>query len=258
MKPGALPSPIRRGPGASRRSGVPIDLTMMYATHAAFRRDLRLLAQAASTGDTAALRARWGNFNTQLVVHHSVEDAYLWPMVRVAASGRIGAAQVLDDMEREHSQLEPLLDAADQALITRPGVALDEVLGQLQAVLTNHLGHEERDALPLIQAVCTRADWRRFAGHMRRRQGIRGAAAYVPWILDRLDQAERGRFLTALPLARPTCQPARMGTPIPATDTVELMITQLARQTGWPRPVGGALDEAAPMARRGLKQNTNS
>jgi iron-sulfur cluster repair protein YtfE (RIC family) len=161
MKSPATPSRPSGQPGASRRSGAPIDFTMMYATHDAFRRDLRLLTQAASSRDIGAVRARWGNFRTQLTIHHSVEDTNLWPVVKRAARGRIGAAELLDDMEREHSRLAPLLDAVDQALTGGPPV-LNELLGQLQVVLTDHLDHEERDALPLIQALCTTADWRRF------------------------------------------------------------------------------------------------
>jgi hypothetical protein len=79
---------------------------MMFVTHDAFRRDLGLLAQAASTGDTAGLGRRWHIFKTQLLVHHSVEDAHLWPAVATAASGRTGAARLLHDMEREHGRLE--------------------------------------------------------------------------------------------------------------------------------------------------------
>lgn len=108
------------------------------------------------------------------------------------------AVQVLDDMEREHGQLEPLLDAVDHALTTRAG-PLAELVGQLEPELTTHLEHEEREALPLIRVVCTATDWRRFASHMRRRQGVRGAVTYVPWVLDRLDEADRRRFFAVLP-----------------------------------------------------------
>jgi hypothetical protein len=62
-----------------------------------------------------------------------------------------------------------------------------------------HLKHEEDAALPLIQSVCTPADWRAFAGAMRRRQGIKGAARYVPWILDGMPPEKQRRFLAALP-----------------------------------------------------------
>ena len=198
MKPRSPRGPTNARTDAPRRSGAAIDFTMMYLTHDAFRRDLGLLARRASTNDTAGLRTRWHIFKTQLLIHHSVEDAHLWPAVRRAASGRTGAARLLHDMEREHGQLEPLLDAVDHALAAGAD-RLCDLIGQLQPVLTGHLDHEERDALPLIQAVCSPADWRRFAGHVRRRQGVRGAATYVPWVLDGLDQDGRRRFFAALP-----------------------------------------------------------
>jgi Hemerythrin HHE cation binding domain len=176
----------------------PIDFTMMYATHSAFRRDLSLLGRAAPGGAVAPVRARWGNFKAQLLVHHSVEDEHLWPRVRVCAGKYNGASELLDDMEREHHLLEPLLDAVDRAMSAPPRELVGSIR-RLQEVLTAHLDHEERDALPLIQAVCTGADWRDFAGHMARRQGISGAAVYVPWALEGLGDAERRQFLRALP-----------------------------------------------------------
>ena len=103
MKPGARPEPARSRHGACRRSGAAIDFTMMEITHDAFRRDLRLLTEAASTGDATGFEVRWRLFKTQLLLHHSVEDANLWPIVRAAAAGRDGADRLLDDMEREHA-----------------------------------------------------------------------------------------------------------------------------------------------------------
>ena len=65
--------------------------------------------------------------------------------------------------------------------------------------MEHHLEHEEDDALPLIQSVLTPADWAAFARQMRRRQGITGAAVYVPWVLDGAPRAEQQQFLAALP-----------------------------------------------------------
>lgn len=67
-----------------------IDFTVMYVTHDAFRRDLDRLAAAAAdrrTG-TRGVRAGWENFKNQLDVHHSVEDAALWPRVERAVTSR--------------------------------------------------------------------------------------------------------------------------------------------------------------------------
>ena len=55
--------------------------------------------------------------------------------------------------------------------------------------------HEEESALPLIQEACTPKDWKAFRGAMARRQGPKGAAMYVPWILDGLGAQDQRRFL---------------------------------------------------------------
>ncbi|MFC1418481.1 hemerythrin domain-containing protein [Streptacidiphilus cavernicola] len=196
-----------------------IDFTMMYATHNAFRRDLRRLAAAASDRDgPGAVRAGWENFKAQLHLHHSVEDTHLWPRLQRAVTTPDDLA-LLQDMEAEHALIDPLLAAVDAALDSAPdrapaaapatggahigatggANALAEALDRLAAALGHHLEHEEEDALPLIQAELTPADWKAFANEMRRRQGVKGAAVYVPWILDGAPAEERRRFLGALP-----------------------------------------------------------
>ncbi len=155
------------------RAAAAIDFTMMYATHDAFRRDLGRLKAAATAGTAQApgVRAGWENFKAQLLLHHSVEDTDLWPRVSHAAADR-------------PSGLALLADAA---------------VAGLASALEWHLKHEEDAALPLIQSVCTPADWRAFADAMRRAQGIKGAARYVPWILDGIAREKQRRFMAALP-----------------------------------------------------------
>jgi iron-sulfur cluster repair protein YtfE (RIC family) len=182
------------------RTGKAIDFTMMYATHDAFRRDLGRFtaAAAAGTADAAGVRAGWENFKSQLLLHHSVEDTRLWPRVRRAAAGRPEGLVLLDEMEAEHAQIDPLLAAVDHALAGSAS-SLAAHVGELASALQWHLKHEEEAALPLIQSVCGPADWRSFAAEMRRRQGVRGAAIYVPWVLDGAEPDSRQRFLAALP-----------------------------------------------------------
>jgi hypothetical protein len=113
------------------------------------------------------VRAGWQNFKAQLHVHHTVEDDDLWPRLYRAVNDR------------------------------PEDVAIDTLIGALDA----HLEHEEKSALPLIQAVLTPADWRAFGSAMRRRQGLKGAAVYFPWILDGATPADRDRCFSALPTA---------------------------------------------------------
>jgi len=156
------------------------------------------VAAAAGTVQAPGVRAGWDNFKAQLLLHHSVEDTDLWPRVSRAAAGRPSGLALLAEMAAEHAQIDPLLAAVDDALAHSPGTLAAAVAG-LASALQWHLKHEEDAALPLIQSVCTHADWRAFADAMRRAQGIKGAGRYVPWILDDLAPDRRRRFLASLP-----------------------------------------------------------
>ncbi len=176
-----------------------IDFTEMYVTHDAFRRDLERLEAAARAGRTADPRVRegWANFTAQLLLHHRVEDAALWPRLTPLVTDPDGTA-LLAAMAAEHAALDPLLTDFDRAL---EGGAGDLVVRtkELASVLGRHLEHEEDAALPLIQDLLTPADWRAFGRAMAREQGLRGAAVWVPWITDGMPRADRRRFLARLP-----------------------------------------------------------
>ncbi|MEU1496695.1 hemerythrin domain-containing protein [Streptomyces sp. NPDC005732] len=177
-----------------------IDLTVMYAAHDAFRRDLERLAAAVSDGTAGSpqVRAGWANFKRQLHIHHTAEDSDLWPRVERGAAGRPRDVALLATMEAEHAGLGALLTAVDTALGERPD-ELPACVDALAAALDDHLKHEEDSALPLVQEVLTPADWSAFTGRIRRVQGLRGAAVFVPWIVDGAPAADRARFLGALP-----------------------------------------------------------
>ncbi|MER5511404.1 hemerythrin domain-containing protein [Streptomyces sp. NPDC002766] len=177
-----------------------IDFTAMYASHDAFRRDLERLARAVTAGraDTPGVRAGWENFTRQLHIHHTAEDGELWPRVRERAAGRPRDLALLDEMEEEHSRIDPLLAAVDTALRDR-APELADLVAALRATLDDHLKHEEDSALPLMQDVLTVADWAAFTGRMRQTQGLRGASVFVPWIVDGAPPADRAAFLGAVP-----------------------------------------------------------
>ena len=171
-----------------------IDLTGMYAAHDSFRRDLDRLAHAAERGPDAfaAVRGGWQNFVTQLLVHHRAEDEALWPRLR-ARLARPEDLRLLDEMEMEHAVIDPLIEKIEQS-----GGDADHVSRFAEALRT-HLAHEEREALPLIRTALTPDDWAAFTGHIRREQGMKGAAVYLPWVLDgEVTEAQR-TFVAGLP-----------------------------------------------------------
>ncbi|MDH6213857.1 hemerythrin domain-containing protein [Streptomyces pseudovenezuelae] len=177
-----------------------IDFTAMYASHDAFRRDLERLGKAVADGraGTPGVRAGWDNFTHQLHIHHTAEDSGLWPRVRDRVAGRPRDLALLDDMEAEHSRIDPLLAAVDTALQDQ-APELPDLVRALTATLDDHLKHEEDSALPLMQDVLTPADRAAFTGRIRETQGLRGAAVFVPWVVDGAPETDRAAFLNAMP-----------------------------------------------------------
>jgi hypothetical protein len=178
-----------------------IDFTMMYVTHEALRRDVGRFSQAVTAGRIAspAVRAGWENFKDQLNVHHTVEDDDLWPRLYRAVGDDAQQLAMLEAMEAEHAVLDPMLDAVEAALTDRDAAVLGDRVDALAGALDGHLRHEENGALPLIQAVLTPEDWKGFGSAMAKRQGLRGASVYVPWIVDGASAADRKRFFGVLP-----------------------------------------------------------
>lgn len=177
-----------------------IDFTMMYTTHDAFRRDLEQLLHVHVTAqrDDPKVKAGWDNFKTQLLIHHSVEDSHLWPRLLNATGLTTSDRDLIEEMEAEHARIEPLLVAIDSSGPI-DAVRYSEFITAFATALREHLDHEETAGLPLIQSLLGQKDWRLFANQMRRRQGVKGAAVYVPWVVDGTSRNQRKRFLSALP-----------------------------------------------------------
>ena len=152
---------------ARRSSGQaesPADVSFMRALHAALRRDLSRLRDAAaeldsSTGAPSTVLAGWDAFRTQLDNHHAAEDDDLWPVLRreLSDSGELAS---VDAMVEEHRHIPPALAGVDAAL--RGGGELTSPVGLLSTVVLDHLAHEEREVLPLIEQHLTWAQWRAF------------------------------------------------------------------------------------------------
>lgn len=179
-----------------------VDLTVMHALHDAFRRDLDTLTRAACALDDdpdAELRLRlgWEIFADQLHHHHTIEDEQLWPLVRRSWNRSTDALAVLDGMEEEHQLVDPALTEVGDAVRTRRNPA--DALDRLNALVREHLAHEERDAMPLITAAVTPRDWDAFGARQARSLGIKGAAGFFPWLLHGADDVRTEHVLAVLP-----------------------------------------------------------
>ncbi len=177
-----------------------VDFSMMYAAHDAFNRHLQRLAAGLEHGTPAlaGVTTRWALFAEQLHIHHTAEDASLWPRLRAAVRAPAELA-VLTAMEHEHAALDPLLDRVETALAAadRPGAAA--AVRELAASLGAHMRHEENEALPLVETHLGRAGWAAFGRDIRKAQGLRGAAVYFPWLLDAAPDATKAQVLGSVP-----------------------------------------------------------
>ncbi len=187
------------------------DLTMMLAIHDAFRRDLRRLGAALRADDAparaGALLERWDWIADQLHHHHAGEDRWLWPALREHVAARPAAATVLAEMEREHLRLDPLQRAADAALrafAADPGparaAATAAALEPFATLVEQHLGHEVRDAVPLLERELPAAALRTYSARQQRSMGLRPAMTrFFPWLLDEAPPERSHRVLGELP-----------------------------------------------------------
>jgi hemerythrin-like domain-containing protein len=181
------------------------DMTMMYATHDALRRDLDDIARITARGQDdpkTVLRSAvgWELFKSFLHVHHSAEDDLLWPAMRRALAGDSAAQALLDAMEAEHAAIDSLLISIDAALADRESgpARLGELTDGLSSALRGHLDHEEIDILPLINATVTEQEWSAFGAETGKRVG-QDIQRFFPWALEDAAPDIRAAVLGVLP-----------------------------------------------------------
>jgi hypothetical protein len=193
------------GAEAARHGTGDADLTIMLGAHEAFRRDLTRLARAAEFADLpdparrASVQAGWEVFKRQLHLHHTAEDTIVWPVLRDRLGHSSHALSVLDAMEAEHKEIDPLLAAVDEAFGDPRGASLAGVTDALTTSLSGHLSHEERDGLPLIGVALTAAEWRGAGIKIARRNGLSRAGEMFAWIADEADPDQASAVVGTLP-----------------------------------------------------------
>lgn len=180
----------------------------MYVVHRVLRTRLPELpghVRRTTTGDVrraAAVAEHLRLFLLGLELHHTSEDAELWP--RLLERARPSAALVAT-MQQQHDTVHHLVEYVRSLAFqwrTGPDAVTGEQLAQaLEALcssLFEHLDLEEREILPLVLEHITAAEWARLAeGTKKARPG--DAALLVGALLDVCDDDERRLMLAALP-----------------------------------------------------------
>jgi hypothetical protein len=108
-----------------------------------------------------------------------------------------GDLAAVDAMVEEHRHIPPALADVDAAL--RGTGELTAPVEDLSAIVLDHLAHEEREVLPLIEQHLTRARWRAFLHTERARRSPRERPEFLTWILDNAGQQDTAAVLTEMP-----------------------------------------------------------
>jgi hemerythrin-like domain-containing protein len=186
-----------------------IDVHDMVVVHRAFRRELGLLpslVRAVPAGDTAraaVLTAHLRLCLDGLHLHHSGEDAMLWPKLLERAAPD---AAVVHRMEADHEQVHERLEFLRAALgrwevEARPAVT-EEVAAAVEAlaaVVLPHLADEEREILPLAARHMSEAEWEAVGQHGMAHMQKAQLPLMFGMVLEDCDAEERARMLGVLP-----------------------------------------------------------
>lgn len=186
----------------------PADTSMMRIVHDALRRDLERLSSV--LGDdhgprqTAAIAAHAEWMMDFLHAHHAGEDTGLFPAVR---QRRAEAAELLDDMERDHGDIAAAVDrvrcaAADlrDPRRTRSRSDLGAAIDDLRTRLVPHLRREEDELLPVVSACLTHEEWTAIEQeHFVRTRSMLELGLEGHWLIDETTDADRATVLGVVP-----------------------------------------------------------
>ncbi|GAB85756.1 hemerythrin domain-containing protein [Gordonia rubripertincta] len=186
----------------------PADTRSMGVVHSALRRDLRrtrVVLTSPPHPDDARRRALADHLTWMmhfLHLHHTGEDEGLWPLIR---SRNPGAAALLDDMEADHLRIAPAVDAlvdaaSDYRVSTESREALIRALDRLSDVLLPHLEREELDAMPVVAATISTAEFRDVEHeYFVKPKGFAELGREGHWVVDGLGDEDRDLIYGVVP-----------------------------------------------------------
>ena len=185
------------------------DVNEMVVIHRVFRREFsavpRLVRQVR---DGQVQRSRTVAAHLRLMMaglhmHHTGEDAVLWPLLLERAAP---STELVATMQRQHeavdeyaAQIEPLLSAWSTHPSVIRGEQLARLVEQFAGALVEHLDLEEREILPLVSRHLTVAEWDSLGEHGKDSMSSRQLPLMFGAILEDADDDERGRMLAHLP-----------------------------------------------------------
>lgn len=185
------------------------DVRDMYVVHRVFRREFALIPQlvrqvpAGDTGRAAVLTAHARLVLGGLEMHHTGEDALLWPKLLERAAP---SADLIHRMESQHHRVEELTDRLSEALTrweaeARPAVAEEvaSTFDDFRSALLEHLDDEERYILPIAARHITQREWSGLGEHGLEKVDKRQLPVLFGAMLEEATPPERQLMLGIVP-----------------------------------------------------------
>jgi hemerythrin-like domain-containing protein len=182
-------------------------MTMNRVIHAAVRRDLarlELALESAPDGDrarAAQLQRAYANLFDELKHHHEAEDRWVFPMM----SKLVDDQALLAEMDAEHHAMAEALAETAGAMqrFATSGSAHDaararESVIRTQAVVGNHLDHEENEFEPLVDPHLESAEWKEVEKKLRS-QPLGQVGRFMAWLQDGMEPETRRYLRSAIP-----------------------------------------------------------
>lgn len=179
------------------------DLLDYRLVHRAMTVDFERLATAAEElasrpdrARMAELRRYLGAMTGEVVSHHHVEDAHVWPALTELAGDDVALAPLTAD----HEQLDPLLQLANELARSDEQIShLAGILHQVAHLLARHITDEERDLFPLIEARMDVPGYQELQRRFRANLRLRLLPFVVPWAVSHATAEERRSVLAEAP-----------------------------------------------------------
>ena len=175
--------------------------------HAAVRRDLARFGDAlarfpdGSVARATQLHTAWKFFYGELDYHHHGEHEIAWPALE-----SVGVPKAtLDQMDAEHARMADALAAADTAfgaLAKTPTQASAEAaanaIADLDAVITEHLAHEEAELEPVYRANRSGPEMKAM-GRQFAKRNTKDAGSFFAWVLNGATPEEKAALRVDVP-----------------------------------------------------------
>lgn len=181
----------------------------MYVVHRVFRRELGMLPTLIRgvRGDDVDRAALVGGHLRLILdglhMHHTGEDAILWPLLLERAAP---SADLVHTMQSQHERVDEHLDRIEPLLVewirtasVLRGEQLAQIVEALRESLMEHLDLEEREILPLCSRHITVAEWNSLGEHGRGSVPAKLLPVLFGSVLEDADPDEQRMMLHALP-----------------------------------------------------------